>query len=1058
MSRITGTFAVITSGLLSAAPAPSPAALEFFETKIRPVLAQDCYECHRTGGKRKAGLALDHREALLAGGDSGPAIVPGNPSASLLLQAIRHESDDLAMPKAGAKLEPGVIADFEHWIRLGAPDPRDTSPSDAQVAADTDWDAVLRRRKNWWSLQPIVRPDLGRLPAGTHPVDALLANKRRDAGLTRAQPADRVTLIRRLSFALRGLPPAPEEVAAFVADPRRHAYAALVDSLLASPRYGERWARHWMDWVRYADSHGSEGDAPIPNAWRYRDYLIRALNTDVPYDQLVREHLAGDLLPQPRLNPALGLNESALGTAQLRMVLHGFAPTDALEELVRFTDDQINVVSKTFLGLTVSCARCHHHKFDPISQQDFSSWYGIFTSTSPAQITVDAPDPAEPRVRAEIAATKSALRRALAPAWSEDASNLPARLATPSPALGKLIAGAKDPSGILHPWFAAAAPSATPGAVAGVLTAWRTRRTEAAAAPGATYPKRWDMTRAEDFAAWRRDGAGATAPSRAGEFAVAAEGERVVTGIYPAGAYSHLVSTKDRAVLLSPRFDLDGKYDLWLRLAGEGGAYARFVVQNYPREGSVYPVLKIIGAQRQWQKLALEYWEGDRIHVEVTTAADQPVLADPKAIRSWFGISDVVVTPAGAPPPVDGWEFAAPILAALADRPVNQPAELAATYAAAAATCVAAWAEGRATDAQASFLDQLLKAGLLRNELDALPAVRPLVAAYRAAESSLRVPTRAPGVLETGGADAPLFARGNHKQPGATVPRHFLDALDPKPYRTTGSGRLALAEDIVRRDNPLAARVIVNRVWHHLFGRGLVPTPDNFGRMGQPPSHPELLDFLAGWLVEHGWSIKALIRFIVTTETWRAASDAPPGSREKDPDNVLLSHAPVRRLEAEAIRDALLSVAGDLQVEPAAGPPVTGEVPRRSVFLRVKRNDLDPFLAAFDAPVPAGPVGRRDVTNVPGQSLTLLNAPFVRERAAHWAQRLEAVPADDDARITAMYQSAFGRNPADEERRQALDFVARMKAERAATAGAAPSPWTELGQALFNTKEFIFLR
>lgn len=1057
MSRITGTFAVITSGLLSAAPAPTPAALDFFETKIRPVLAQDCYECHRTGGKKKAGLALDHRQALLTGGDSGPAIVPGDPAASLLLQAIRHDSDDLAMPKAGAKLEPGVIADFEQWIRLGAPDPRDTPPSDAQVAADTDWDAVLRRRKTWWSFQPLARPDLGRLPAGAHPVDHLLAAKLRDAGLTRAPQADRTTLIRRLSFALHGLPPTPEEVAAFTTDPRQGAYAALVDTFLSSPRYGERWTRHWMDWVRYADSHGSEGDAPIPNAWRYRDYLIRALNADVPYPQLVREHLAGDLLPQPRLNPALGLNESALGTAQLRMVLHGFAPTDALEELVRFTDDQINVVSKTFLGLTVSCARCHHHKFDPVSQQDFTGWYGIFTSTSPAQITVDAPDPTEPPRRAELAATKTALRRALAAAWSEDAATLPGRFATPTPDLGKLIAAAKDPSSLLHPWFAAAKSAAATDVVAGVLAAWRTHQSAAVTARDRAYPKRWDMTRAADFAAWRHDGNGAAAPVAAGEFAVAAEGDRVVAGIYPAGVYSHLTSTKDRAVLLSPRFDLDGKYDLWFRLTGEGGAYARFVVQNYPREGSVYPVLKLVGAPRQWQKLALEYWEGDRIHVEVTTAADQPVLADPKAVRSWFGLSDVVVTRTGDTPPVDGWEFTTPVLAAVGDRPVHNLEELAAAYATAAATSVAAWAENRATDDQAMFLDQLLRAGLLRNQADELANVRPLVARYRATEAAVRVPTRAPGVIETGPVDAPLFARGNHKQPGAPVPRHFLDAFNGTPYRTADSGRLALAEDLARPGQPLAARVIVNRVWHHLFGRGLVATPDNFGRMGQPPSHPELLDFLAAWFVDHGSSIKALIRFIVTTETWRAASDAPPGAREKDPDNVLLSHAPVRRLEAEAIRDALLSVAGDLQLTPADGPPVTGEVPRRSVFLRVKRNDLDPFLAAFDAPVPAGPVGRRDVTNVPGQSLTLLNSPFVRERAAHWAQRLEAAESDD-ARVAAMYRGAFGREPTSEERRQALAFVARMQAERTAADPKSPLPWAELGHALFNLKEFIFLR
>ncbi|MSU68646.1 MAG: hypothetical protein CK548_04955 [Opitutia bacterium] len=1042
--------------------------LEFFESKIRPVLAQECYECHRTGGKRKAGLALDHRQALLDGGDSGRTIVPGDPAASLLLQAIRHTSDDLMMPKAGAKLEPAVIADFERWIKMGAPDPRDSPPSDAQVASETDWDAVLQRRKSWWSFRPLQQPALPELPtphASTHPVDRFLGVKLGDAKLTRAPRADGPALLRRLSFALRGLPPTAAELATFAADSRTDTFAHHVDALLTSPRFGERWARHWMDWTRYADSHGSEGDAPVPYAWRYRDYLIRAFNADVPYDQLVREHLAGDLLEQPRLNPTLGLNESALGIGHLRMVLHGFAPVDALEEKMRFTDDQINVVSKTFLGLTVSCARCHNHKFDPISQKDFSSWYGIFTSSAPATVAVDAPDPTEPTRRAQLGKIKESLRQTLADAWLLDADALVEKLTTPSVALTQAISQAKDPAALLHPfWLLRPTTRPADSAPADALAAWRTTVAAAANQRDRSFARQWDLTRPTEFSQWRRDGAGATAVSAAGAFALAPDGDHVVTGIYPAGVYSHLLSSKDRAVLLSPKFILAAKHDLWLRVAGEGAAIARFVVQNYPRDGTVYPVQKLVRPQQQWIKLPLEYWEGDQVHVELTTAADHPVLADAKATRSWFGVSAVALTKTGEPAPTGSGEFTAPILSAVADRQATTGPDLAAVYATAARASVQAWRDGRATDAQALFLDHLLRADLLRNRPADLAASQPLLTAYRTIESALREPTRAPGVLETGAVDQPLFHRGNHKQPGELVPRRFLEAFDAKPYAATESGRRALAADLLRADNPLTARVIVNRLWHHLFGRGLVATPDNFGRMGEVPSHPELLDFLAIWFVEHGYSIKALIRFLVTSETWQLADTPPPGAREIDPDNRLLSHASVRRLEAEAIRDTLLAVSGELKLDPMGGPPVLGRAPRRSVYLRVKRNDLDPFLSAFDAPVPSSPTGRRDVTNVPGQSLTLLNDPFVRELAEHWAQRLEHNPAlpDSAARITAMFLQALARPPTAAEIERSQRFVEWAAAQDSPTpsgkSAAAPGPWADLAHAVFNLKEFIFIR
>ena len=1028
----------------------APDDLEFFETRIRPVLAQDCYECHRTGAKVKGGLALDHRAALLAGGASGPAIIPGDPKNSLLLQAIRHEHDDLLMPKAGAKLDASVIAAFERWVARGAPDPREEPASPRQVAADTEWPAVRARRMQWWSFQPVRQPEPPAGPAA-HPVDRFLAVRRAAAGITAAPRADPATLSRRLSFALTGLPPAAEAPADF----RDH-----VEALLASPHFGERWARHWMDWVRYADSHGSEGDPLIPHAWRYRDYLIRALNADVPYDQLVLEHLAGDLLPAPRIDPALRLNESALGIAQLRMVQHGFAPTDALDELVRFTDDQINVVSKAFLGLTLSCARCHDHKFDPLSQRDFTAWYGIFSSPAPALITVDAPDPAETGRRAALDAAKEKLRAVLAAEWLADAGAVAGRLDRPGSALEKHIAAAKTPDAALHPFFLiakGAAPSAA-------LAPWRNQRLAVVRQRDRAFPHRWDFRRPDALAGWRHDGPALARPASAGDFAVAAEGDRVLVGIYPGGVYSHLHTTKDRGLLLSPRIPLDGKYDLWLRVAGEGGASARYVVRNYPRQGTVYPVRTLAGAIPRWVKLPLDYWQGDTIHVELATAADQPVANTPSAARSWFGVSETAVLPSDAPGPLEEWHFVASLLEAAGGSEPSDRAGLADVFARALRQSIGAWRDGRATDGDADLLGQFLRVGLLRNSLAELPAAASLIDDFRRIEASLREPTRAPGVIEMAPADAPLLARGDHRRPGEIVARRFLEAIDDRPYASADSGRLALARDLVRPDNPLTARVIVNRVWHHLFGRGLVATPDNLGRMAEPPSHPELLDHLAGWFVRNGWSIKALVRHLVTTEAWQLASEVPPEVRERDPENRLLARGPVRRLEAEAIRDALLAVSGELKAAERFGPPVAGGEPRRSVYLRVKRNDLDPFLAVFDAPVPASPAGRRDSTNVPAQSLTMLNSPFVRSLAERWGRRIEQGGGAPEERVRAMYLAAFGRPPAAEEAERAAAYVewsrresGRATAESAGAAGFA-SPWADLAHALFNAKEFIYLR
>ncbi|MEY4565396.1 MAG: hypothetical protein RLY14_366, partial [Planctomycetota bacterium] len=403
---------------------------EFFESRIRPVLVEHCYQCHNSANMAEGGLAIDHRGATLQGGDGGTIIEPGKPLESRLLAILRHDVDGLQMPQGGAKLSPSVIADFEKWIAMGAYDPRDKPPTEHELAQATSWEAVFAKRMKWWSLLPVRRvvpPAVKNQGWSEHPVDRFVLAKLEEHDLQPAGRADKRTLLRRATLALTGLPPTPSEIEAFLADQSPQAFEVVVDRLLNSPRFGERWARHWMDLVRYCESHGSQGDPELPNAYKYRDYLIRAFNADVPYDQLVREHLAGDLLSQPRWNVEEGFNESAIGPAHLRMVELGYVPVDALDDQVKVVDNQIDVYSKTFLGMTVSCARCHNHKFDAISQEDFYALYGIFASSRPGQVVIDSPLLLN-KNREELNRLKQSIREGLAIAWRDAATSFAEQL------------------------------------------------------------------------------------------------------------------------------------------------------------------------------------------------------------------------------------------------------------------------------------------------------------------------------------------------------------------------------------------------------------------------------------------------------------------------------------------------------------------------------------------------------------------------------------------------------------------------------------------------------
>lgn len=988
--------------------------LEFFESRIRPVLIEHCYACHNSSDSKEGELALDDRRGTRSGGSGGKIILPGDPNGSRLIAILKHEIEGLEMPEDGPKLDAKIIANFEKWIQTGALDPRDQPPSMDELADSTSWATTKQRRLQWWSWQPIreVSPP----PGSGSAIDRLVRAKLEEHGLQPSHAATSEVLIRRLYLTLIGMPPTNDELDGWMkrlgdsSTPNQQATDELIDHLLGSDHFGERWARHWMDWIRYAESHGSEGDPAIVNAWMYRDYLIRALNDDVGYDTLVREHIAGDLLKIPRINETLGINESAIGPAHWRMVFHGFAPTDALDEKVRFVDDQVDVFSKAFLGLTVSCARCHDHKFDAISQRDYYALFGILASCRPARRVIDTPDRQRDHA-SQLRELKPQIRSAVCSDWRKAEEDTRRRI-------GNLFdEDTQNGTSLAKELSRIGSSSRSDSHV--IWNQWTEASLQTDGKPNDATSQNWTFGNQGDHSGWHLEEFGlSSGPVAPGEFTVALAGPNAIESILPSGLYSHLLTSKHAARLTSPDFSVSEDQAVWVHAKGNKSTF-RYVIQDYPRNGTVYPVTQL-KPEWKWHRLDLSYWRGDSAHLEIVTAQDAPLLAknDP---GSWFGIREARITHKNAPAPKVFNRFLSELVAG-SETPPQTPDQWEATVWAAIERSLNAWEEGTCNDAQADLLDQALRSGLLKNKLSSLSSSKQLITRYRKLEESIAIPTRVPGLDETRSRVQPLFVRGNHKQPTDEVPQRFLEAIDETPYETDRSGRLQLAEDLLRNDNPLPRRVLVNRVWHHLFGRGIVETPDNFGRLGQPPTHPELLDWLATQFERDGWSLKSLIRSIVRTKTWQQSSRPSKKAENVDPNNRWLSHANVRRLDAEAIRDSLLVASGELERK-AYGPPVGGNAPRRSVYVSVIRNRLDPFLRAFDFPEPSSTTGRRDITNVPAQSLTMMNDPRVASQAIKLATSIHQSNASEDESLQRLYTRLFSRSPTNREAAIARQFL-----------------------------------
>lgn len=780
---------------------PTPDELQFFEKSVRPVMVEHCLKCH--GEKKQwAGLRLDSREALLRGGDSGAAIVPGKPAESLLIRAIRHEDDDLKMP-AEEKLPEQQIADLVRWVEMGAPFP-ETKPAGTRT-----------RDPNHWAFQPPAEhplPPVKDEAWGKSPIDRFILAKLEAAGLAPAPAADKRTLIRRVTFDLTGLPPTPFEVEAFLSDERPDAWSRLVDRLLDSPAYGERWGRHWLDIARYADSNGLDENIAHGNAWRYRDYVVQAFNRDKPFDQFIVEQLAGDLIPASDLARE---HEFLTATGFLSIGPKVLAEVNEAKMQMDIVDEQLDTVGRVFLGMTLGCARCHDHKFDPISTADYYGLAGVFKSTR----TMD------------------------------------------------------------------------------------------------TYIK---------VAKWHEN------PLRSPE-ATALQAE-----------YESQVAGKKRAVEM-------------------------FIAE-----------------------------------------------ADQKAREA---------LPKEAQP----------------------PEQLETLY----------------PEATAAELKKL------REELTALEKAPP------------ELPS-AMGVGEDKIVDVAINIRGNPTKLGEVVPRHtpaVMRGPAAPEFSTASSGRQKVAEWLVDPRHPLTSRVLVNRVWRWHLGKGIVRTTDNFGLLGDAPSHPELLDWLALRFIADGWSMKSLHRLILNSNTYRQSSSPATEAEAKDTDNRLFSRAIVRRLDAEEVRDSLLAVGGTLDLT------IGGSLlkvknrgylfdhtsvdlsdyasQRRSLYLPVIRNNVYDLFQLLDFPDPAVPTGDRTATTVAPQALLMLNSDIVMQSAEHLAGRVLDESGDTGRRLTALYRIAYGRDASAEERESATAFLrdaARSLPAEIEEPVRRRQAWNVLCHVIVAANEFIYVR
>lgn len=1089
---------------------------ELFESKIRPALHTHCLSCHHQADP-SGGLALDSRDGLRAGGDSGATIDVNAPENSLLVRVLKHMEPGLEMPAKAPKLSEDTIAAFVEWIRQGADDPRD-HPESLEEIQPLSWQELYQQRSHWWAFQPPkANTDLDRTT--TQAIDAWISEKLNQAQVAASPSADAVTLLRRLSFNLRGLPPTPESLARWIpklSDPStaEAAWEQAIDEALNSVEFAEHWARHWMDIVRYAETHGSEDDAYLPFAYRYRDYLVRAFGEDVPIQRLIQEHLAGDLIP-PRWNQDLQINESLIGLCFYRLVEFNQTPVDVKREEIAVIDSQIDTIGKAFQGLTISCARCHDHKFDPISDEDYYSLYGILRSTRTAMLCIDRPDITNAPLE-KLAELQQGIAERLFTIWQQ-------QVATWDPDISAAIDWVSDR--FKEGQLKIGQNFGEIEKLAGTNQPWRKVLAKWSIAPPDSPERKWFELLADtrdlksgpmdilihqhrqSRDAWEQlserskilfdlrgfdsdpifDGWRVVGPGLPKNVTTASPSDRPPLGwtvrrindhhvhrLLQPGYHSNTLTDRASGSLRSPDFVVDSDA-ISLLCCGGGNARARLVVENFQGDSLLFDTLNptLRTDDLNWVTMRIRpQWKGLRAHVEILTRDAKPyvgIVKDPKSLEgphspSHFGLAMVVAHPADYHPP-RLWRM---------PDPANLPAdEHSSVIVSTARSSLDRLATSTHSLEDILWINTLIDEGLLVWNQETNTEIDNLNELFKQVESSIPSPRWIQGVVEDHLPVAqPLLPRGDHKNPGPMMPRKYLSVLGSSPdgYRPEESGRLELAMEITRPTNPLTARVYVNRVWCWLFGEGIVSTVDNFGRMGQEPSHPELLDQLAIDFLEQGWSNKKLIKAILMSQTWRRSTESTDDANAKDPANVLLSHANLRRLPAEAIRDSMLWVAGTLKrpdgglgtrnyyksvLEPnkqSPPGPIDGDS-RRSIYLEVRRNFPDEFLTAFDFPKPIATVGKRYSTNTPLQSLMLLNDPFVIQQANAWSKAVCDTTSDPKRRIELMYQKLLSRTATVSEIDSALELINNLSPDQNG-----PAAWEVLAHAMLNMKEAWYVK
>ena len=1108
------------------------------EQAARAILEKNCSACH--GAARMSGLDLRQRETLLKGGTRGPALIPGKAEESLLYQAASH-SGELKMPPQQDQLSSEDLEILRQWINEGAP----------WSSAETVHTQSVN--SSWWSfrkLQPPPIPTTKNVTWVRNPIDAFILAKLEEKGLPPASQADKRTLIRRATFDLTGLPPTPEDIESFLSDDSSGAFAKVVYRLLASPHYGERWGRHWLDLVRYAD---------LPDAYRYRDWVVNAFNRDMPYDQFIRYQIAGDLIPP---EDSKGINaEGIIATGLLVIGEWGAGEADKPKMITDIVDDQIDVVGLAFMGLTTACARCHDHKYDPISTEDYYSLAGIFFSThiipdpgSNTHGTKRLRVPLLPKVELDkinrhkerIAQKERQLKAEADQEYRKFAESL-----VPETARYMMAA-----------WGYKNRPNAEHDLSLAAFAAERKLHPYALQQWLEEFEYRLLKTPIRDIKVRRPRGQKGVlvwshgTKSEVESFStpwVGVNSNTLPVGILTEDSMGNTRSSIilwERTVAVFPpatdgvvvgwKSPITGTVTVSGRLRDADNVCGDGIRWTIEHESSARKRSELVsggfpnGGQQTLEDAAeslpvIEVNPGEMLRLEVKPKANNDcdttliewTISEENGDRVWDLTKDIIddlheeLTGKGNPHAdrlgnSDVWYFFdsgenqafakwnRTLQKVASGKLVWSAVEEAAREYQQALECAAVAKQaqqrksepteglpaGRGACPQDHFpqfydklsprspfwlnprddLKYLPPAGRnhlarLRSELDELKTELNLTIPYALAAQEGGVPKSS----HEGIGDVQVHIRGSYKRLGEKVPRSFIRAIaggNQKPI-TEGSGRMQLAQWIASPDHPLTSRVMVNRIWQHHFGEGIVRSPNNFGRMGDSPSHPELLDFLATQFVDTGWSLKAIHRLIMLSATYQQSSRPSPEILREDPDNHLFSRMNRRRLESEAIRDALLAVSESLDRTSGGSAYKDIFTPRLTLYLAITRSVGTSFNSQFDAPDAAAVTGKRAVSTVTPQALFILNHPFVLQQARALADRIakEEPAGTEKSKIHRLYTLLYGRPPQSDEIEIALRLLGQNKeTKRSSGAGVANSlTWEEYCHILLAANEFIYV-